>query len=120
MTRQIENWKHDQRIREGVEYHQPFWDLIPAKLRMWQLESEFERSVLANEMNEFHRRVFDNDKPGRRHMLPFYWRNIINAAGEKVPMKVPITMASPAFNARWAAYEARIKELKRRAPDYGR
>ena len=116
----IINFRLDEMIKEGIEYLPTFWDLKVKYLRVIELEFEFERSMLAREMNEFHRRCFDNDKPGRRYMLPFYWKNTIGVEGVPTKMQVPIKVGTPMYEKRMADYKARMAELKRRAPNYGR
>ena len=120
MTRQIVNWKHDELTRQGVEYLQQYWDLILHHAHMHELEAEFERGVLAGEMNEFHRRCLDNDKPGRRHMMPFYWMKARSVDGTVTEMKVPIKFGTPRYERIMADYKARMAELKKRTPNYGR
>jgi hypothetical protein len=79
--------------------------------RMDELVHEMERSLLAAEMNEFHRRVVDNDKPGKRHMLPFVWRR-----GEQVPIR----RDSMHYDDTMRAYKHRMAALKERTPNYGK
>lgn len=110
----------DQLCREGVEYLAPFWEVIVAYHRMIELEFELERGKLAEEMNEFHRRVVDCDRPGRRHMLPVRWVQTVDPKGNRTRMPVPITFNSPAYHQRMDAYKARMAELKKRTPNYGR
>lgn len=115
----IINFRLDQMIREGIEHLPTFWDLKTQYLRMIELEYEFERGRLAGEMNEFHRRCVDNDKPGRRHMLPFCWAAMTSFDGGSKVMQVPIKVGTHMYEKRMASYKARMAELKRRTPNYG-
>lgn len=107
----ITNLKLDELVSEAATYLDSFWNLKLAYLRMIELEDEMERSLLAQEMNEFHRRCVDNDKPGRRHMLPFVWRQ-----GEQVPVRV----GSMHYENAMRTYAHRMAALKERTPNYGR
>ena len=120
MTQATINYKLDKLVREGVEHRMAFWYLKLAYLRKIELEYEFERSRLAQEMNEFHRRCVDNDRPGRRHMLPFYWKKTRGYNGEVIDMQVPIKVGTPMYDKRMAEHKAKMNDLKRRTPNYGR
>lgn len=120
----IINFRLDEMIKEGIEYLPQFWEVKLGYLRMIELEFEFERSMLAREMSEFHRRCVDNDRPGKRHMLPFYWKNTLGVEGIPTKMQVPIRVGTPMYDHRMAEYKAEYKAkmdtLKRRTPNYGR
>ena len=120
MTQMISNYKLDAMCKEGMEYLEFFWQLKLNYLRSIELEFEFERSVLAHEMNEFHRRCVDNDRPGRRHMLPFYWKKNYDYDGRITEMQVPIKVGTTAYERRMADYKAKLADLKRRTPNYGK
>lgn len=107
----FENIKHDMRIREGVEYLPSFWELILKTRRYVELTYEMERTLLAMEMNEFHRKCTENDRPGRRHMMPFVWKGDV---------WVPTKVGSIEYTRRMGIYRAKMAELTKRTPNYGR
>lgn len=107
----------DRTIKPGCEYLQAFWELKLKYLRMSELVSELERGLLQEEMHEFHRRCEDNDKPGRRHMLPFIWfspHGYGNDADDRRPMQLPIKVGTHQYKLLMGKYEARMRELRRR------
>lgn len=100
--------------REGVEYLQAFWDAIPNLQRLRDLELEFELAVLLEEKNEFHRRVKANDRPGKRHMLPFIWVTTGSFEGAQRQMPVQIRFGSIQYETRMATYAKKINALRSR------
>lgn len=114
------NMRADELCREGIEHLESFWKIIVCYRRAVELEFELERGKLAEEMNEFHRRCFDNDKPGKRHMMPFYWRKDTSYDGKVTETQIPIKVGSPRYEMQMAKYKARMAALKERTPNYGR
>lgn len=100
--------------KEGCEHAAAYWELIVKHLAMTKLENELERGLLAQEMNEFRRRCVDNDKPGKRHILPFVWVKARSFGDVVTEHQVPIKLDDLRFNAQWAKYRARMDALKRR------
>lgn len=120
--RTLHNIQWDERIKEGVEYLDSFWALILLYEAHNQLVDELDRSRLAQEMNNFHRRCTDNDKPGKRHMLPFIWHPPFgygNDGDKRAPMQLPVKVGTPQYELVMNRYKARMAELKRRTPGYG-
>ena len=107
----------DQKCKEGIEYCEPFWKLIVMLRKQRDLEIDFELGLLIAERNEFYRRVRDNDKPGRRHMLPFVWSNTFGAEGSRHSMQVPIKFGSPRFNAKMDEYDNCIRAINAKRID---
>jgi hypothetical protein len=119
--RTLHNIQWDMRIVEGIEHLESFWNLRLLSDRHNEMIDEMERSMLAHEMNEFHRRCVNNDKPGRWHMLPFVWYTPVDYNGVRsAPLQLPIKVGSRHYEQRMAKYKARMDELKRRTPNYGR
>lgn len=88
----------DTRLREGYEYVDAFWEILLKFRRMRTLELEFEYGVACEHKNEFYRKVEDNDKPGRRHMLPFVWSSEIGSDGVRRGFQVPVRFESTKFD----------------------
>lgn len=118
--RQLINYQFDQLVSEAATYLESFWSLKLLYLRKAELADEFARGMLAEEMNEFHRRCLDNDRPGRRHMMPFYWRKDRGFDGTVTETQIPIKVGSPWYEREMAKYKTRMDELKRRTPNYGK
>jgi hypothetical protein len=116
----ITNIKLDELCIEAATYLESFWNLKLAYLRMAELEDEMQRALLAQEMNEFHRRCVDNDKPGKRHMMPFYWRKDRSYDGKVTETQIPIKVGSPKYDWEMGRYKARMAALKERTPNYGK
>lgn len=112
----------DRMVRPDCEYLETFWELRLNFMCMSETVSELERGLLAEEMNDFHRRCLDNDKPGRRHMLPFIWyaaHGYGNDDDDRRPMQLPIKLGTRQYELVMSKYAAKMKELKRRTPNYG-
>lgn len=90
----------DQQLREGYEYLALFWEILPKYRRMRTLELEYEYAMACENRKEFQRRVMANDKPGKRHMLPFVWRKERGADGSYRDFQMPIRYDSMLFNVR--------------------
>ena len=110
----------DELVSERATYLESFWNLKLLYLRESETAYELERGKLAEEMNEFHRRCVDNDKPGKRHMMPFYWRKDTSYDGTVTETQIPIKVGSPRYEMQMGKYKARMDDLKRRTPNYGR
>ena len=99
--------------KEGIEHCAPYWELILKQRRMTELEKEMELSLLIHERNEFHRRCKDNDKPGKRHMLPFVWVRQYGVSGEPVDVQVPLKIGHPRYTRAMDKLDAKIAEVRR-------
>lgn len=102
----------DSQIKEGYEYVEPFWGLVHKYYAMRALELEYAYSRLVLEKNEFHRRVKDNDKPGKRHMLPFVQRRTTGYGGASSAHQIPIRFESALYLDKMADYAKRISSAK--------
>ena len=102
----------DANIKEGYEYIAPFWEVIPKYYAMRALELEYIYSRLVNEKNEFHRRVKANDKPGKRHMLPFVLKGTTGYDGVRTRHQVPITFESVLYQTKMADFARKINEAR--------
>lgn len=109
---QIRNIKHDMLVKEGIEYAAPFWLLISKYQEMAKLEMEMQLSLLTQERNELHRRCKDNDKPGKRHMLPFVWTRKYGVDGHYVDIQVPLKIGHPAYTRAMDRIKAKIKAVR--------
>lgn len=98
--------------KEGCEYSNAYWRLILSYRRMTELEREMELGLLIEQRNELHRRCKDNDKPGRRHMLPFVWSRRNGYTLTEIEMQVPMKLGTPAYEKAMAKIEAKIKEVR--------
>lgn len=111
----LRDWRRDlEYTKPDCEYSQAYWDLIPAHRRMTELEKEMELGMLQQERAEFHRRCKDNDAPGKRHMLPFYWRKERDAYGHVTEFKVPIKIGTPHYELMMSKIETKIKAVRER------
>lgn len=106
--------RDDKYTKEGIEYCAPYWELILKYRRMTELEREMELGLLIEQRNELHRRCKDNDKPGRRHMLPFVWSRRQGYDGERVDIQVPLRLGHPLYEREMDKIEAKIKALRGR------
>jgi hypothetical protein len=104
--------RDDKYTKEGVEYRAPYWELILKYRRMSELEREMELSLLIAERHELHRKCKDNDKPGKRHMLPFVWTRKYGVNGEYVDIQVPLRVGHPAYTREMDRLDAKIKEVR--------
>lgn len=98
----------DQQLREGYEYLAPFWEILPKYRRMRTLELEYDYAMACEERTEFVRRVRTNDKPGKRHMLPFVWRKEMGADGEYRDFQMPIRYETTLFNVKLRALDDKV------------
>lgn len=98
----------DGQLREGLEYFPQYLDIRSKYYQIHALELEYDYAVLVEEKNEFHRRVKENDRPGRRHMLPFTWRKEIGYASVPSMHQVPIRFESVAYQSKMAEYAKKI------------
>lgn len=114
MSYKLQATSLDGHCREGIEYLPQFWEAIPKLQRMKALELEYDLAILINAKNEFHRKVKENDRPGRRHMLPFVWGTYIGAGGAKSQMQVPIRMGDPRYEREMAKFARQIHERRQR------
>lgn len=106
--------KHDLLCKEGIEYIAQFWELSLKYADMTRLEAEMEYALLVEEKNQFHRACADNNKIGRRHMLPFYWTTRRAYDGTTSEVQVPITIGTMVYEKRMADYARRLQEIRRR------
>ena len=100
--------------KEGIEYCAPYWELILKHQRMTELEREMELGLLIEQRKELHRKVVENDKPGRRHMLPFVWRKRTGIDGITHDIQVPLKLGTPQYSYEMEKIEAKIKALRGR------
>lgn len=105
--------RDDRYTKEGIEYHAPYWALILQYQRMTELEREMELALLIEERRELHRRCVDNDKPGKRHMLPFVWTRKCGAGGAYVDIQIPLKAGHPQYLRAMERIEAKIAEVRR-------
>ena len=99
--------------KEGIEYCAPYWELILKYQRMSELEREMELSLLISERNELHRKCVDNDKPGKRHMLPFVWVRQYGANGEPFDIQVPLKIGHPRYTREMDKLDSKIAGVRR-------
>ena len=106
--------RDDKYTKEGIEYCAPYWELILKYQRMTELEREMELGLLLEQRNELYRKVVENDKPGRRHMLPFVWVKTSGANGERHDQQVQLRLGHPRYEREIDKIEAKIKALRGR------
>ena len=105
--------RDDKYTKEGIEYCAPYWELILKYQRMTELEREMELGLLLEQRKELHRKVVENDKPGRRHMLPFVWRNKTGIDGIRRPFQVPLKLGTPQYDYEMEKLNDKIKAVRR-------
>lgn len=102
----------DSQLREGYEYIDPFWEIIGKYRRLRTLELEYAYAVAVEQKNEFHRRVKDNDCPGRRHMLPFTWKSAIGIDGVRSMHQIPIRFESIQYQTKMAEFARKVADAR--------
>ena len=104
--------RDDKYTKEGIEYCAPYWELILKYQRMTELEREMELGLLLEQRNELYRKVVENDKPGRRHMLPFVWTKRTGFDGKVAEMQLPLKLGTLHYEREMDKIEAKIKALR--------
>lgn len=113
MRTSIDQWHNDVKFtKEGCEYNPAYWSLVVAYRRMAELEREWEVGMLQEERREFIRRVKDNDKPGKRHMLPFVWVRRTGFDGQVTDIKLPLKEGTPHYKRALDKINAKIKAAR--------
>lgn len=103
----------DTAMTESHGYLDCVWEYIIKLRRLRTLELEYKFAMACEEKNEFHRKVKDNDRPGHRHALPFYWSTRVGLDGVPKGLQVPIRFDSPEFHARMALYAKKIDAARK-------
>ena len=106
--------RDDKYTKEGIEYCAPYWEMILKHQRMTELEREMELGLLIEQRKELHRKVVENDKPGRRHMLPFVWTKRTGFDGKVTEMQLPLKLGTLHYEREMKKLDDKIKALRGR------
>ena len=104
--------RDDKYTKEGIEYCAPYWELILKYQRMTELERKMELGLLIEQRKELHRKVVENDKPGRRHMLPFVWTKRTGFDGKVAEMQLPLKLGTLHYEHEMDKLDDKIKALR--------